>query len=122
MCAILDGERPDVYSEKERRARKPHTCAECRSVIPVGAAYWRREGRCDGQWFSEAMCASCQDWMQAYVDAQREVCGEVYGWTFDWLWQEICDFVEEHFGYARKVIVDGHVLMEALVPASTVDA
>jgi hypothetical protein len=48
-----------VESFTDRRARKPHTCDECREIIQPGAHYEYASGCWDGRWSHFKTCAPC---------------------------------------------------------------
>lgn len=59
MCAVDDAEPWDFCSETERRAAKPHTCAECGRRVAVGERYHHLVGVMDGRWSTWRTCAHC---------------------------------------------------------------
>lgn len=58
MCSC-DLEQPDFWSEKLRKARKQHTCCECRSQIEVGETYHYCSGKWEDSVNSYKTCLSC---------------------------------------------------------------
>jgi hypothetical protein len=59
-CACdLDGDPAELWEEMTVRARKPHRCCECGSVIPIGARYLYVKGLADDEWFRYRTCLPC---------------------------------------------------------------
>jgi len=115
VCRVSDCEAPAFSSTVHRRARKLYACYECGSDIFPGTRYSLYSGKsADGYFFEYKLCLDCDAWSDAFVAAQREHCDESWGWVMGELWAEIADFIEEHFGYARRQRTDGNVLMEAV--------
>lgn len=57
-------DRPSFWREKERKARKPHTCLECQGTIPPGQKYlsFAARSRFDG-FYAWNVCMRCKkDW------------------------------------------------------------
>lgn len=50
---------PDVYRERDRRARKGHRCSDCSGVISKGEVYTVISGLWDGSWSSYKRCQDC---------------------------------------------------------------
>lgn len=59
MCICDDYERPAVFQEVKRRAKKRHRCGECRGLIEPGTAYHESRGLWDGQWSTHKTCGAC---------------------------------------------------------------
>lgn len=78
MCNV-DYDPPSAYWERRPKARKAHTCGECRRQIEPGEIYFRASGIWDGSPNSYVMCDRC--------DVARE-----------WLWQECHGFYFEMIG------------------------
>lgn len=64
---------PEVFREKDRVARKPHECCECRQTIEAGTVYSYASGVWEGQGESYKTCKPCyamrqlvQDWLCEY--------------------------------------------------------
>lgn len=72
MCYI-DLEPAEVWSETERKARKPHKCSCCHGTIAAGQNYWTHFSVLDGDNTTEKICAAC------YTD--REVFAYVHDGT-----------------------------------------
>lgn len=90
MCSIDDAEYPDVISGGHRRARKLHTCGECRRSIEPGEIYHYSQGLTDGYWWSGKWCAHCEgagQWL-------NRVCN---GWLLDNLLDEMVDHFQEGY-------------------------
>lgn len=70
MC--FDGlERPRLYRETRRTARKAHACCECRLPIRPGEAYLECFGVWDGDAATYRTCATCE-WLRGRIaDAER---------------------------------------------------
>ena len=66
------------------RARKEHTCEECRKTIKPGDRYENVRGKCEGDWFSAKTCSTCA--------AIRNVLF-CYGWEYGNIWPEIVEQV-----------------------------
>jgi hypothetical protein len=54
-----DLESPSCYREIVRKARKPHTCGDCKGQIPVGERYTYISGIWDGDPSSFHRCQDC---------------------------------------------------------------
>lgn len=71
-CIIADwGMEIEMHTSWTRRARKTHTCGECREQINVGDLYEVSEGRADGEWVTDKTCARCcnvrSDYFRSWV-------------------------------------------------------
>ena len=53
-------ETPEVYVHERPKARKKHTCCECRGVIQPGELYHRHRGVWDGRGCSFRVCNDCE--------------------------------------------------------------
>lgn len=88
-CACISGADADylttTLSEKMRRARKPHTCIECREPIAPGAKYEDYAGIDDGRLVSYRTCAPCVEIRTHFSDGDG------------WLWKHIWDDMENCF-------------------------
>ena len=58
---------PSAFTEKERKARKPHKCCECGHEITVGEKYQYVSGIWDGEPDSYKTCLSCVTLRGNYV-------------------------------------------------------
>jgi hypothetical protein len=60
------GDRPDVWVELKRKARKPHKCSECGRAIETGETYRFSKHLYDGVWWDNKQCSHCivlADWL-----------------------------------------------------------
>lgn len=57
MC---DWEPVSMLDEKNRKARKPRRCTECRGAIAAGESYLSRRFLFDGVWSNHSVCQLCQ--------------------------------------------------------------
>lgn len=93
MCINMgDYESLSFYNEEIRKARKTHTCTECRRVIKPKEFYQYVSGKWEGIISTHHTCSHClvvQKWLQ-------KECG---GFLFEGLLEDI----QEHFyeGYYR---------------------
>lgn len=60
-CEIGHGESPSFFTSTERKARKPHKCVECVSVISPGERYIEERGCWDGRINVHHTCMSCKE-------------------------------------------------------------
>lgn len=82
MCCPLQtsDEGPSCYSTCVRRARKDHTCSECRSTIARGEKYNYDSGIWDGRPDSFKTCLLC-------VEIRTHFSCE--GWVYGCLWGDL---------------------------------
>lgn len=59
MCDLSDGERADVFSETEVKARKPHKCSCCGRQIRTGETYLRHWSVYEGNVSNAKLCSDC---------------------------------------------------------------
>lgn len=59
MCDCDAYDRPAVFEQVTRRARKRHRCGECQGLIEPGASYHESRGLWDGQLSTHKTCGSC---------------------------------------------------------------
>jgi len=80
---------PTVYDEVRRRARKEHTCCECRQTINKGDPYFEISGLWEDRWCRFRQCEECHE---LFFTAVREndgppdegpSFGDLRGWLFD---------------------------------------
>jgi hypothetical protein len=72
MCEIYDdGNRADVWTERTRRAAKPHRCESCGAVILPGERYRYGSGVHDHRGFSERGCTACAETHDAFGKAHH---------------------------------------------------
>ena len=82
VCLDMDYEGSnEFYSDKMVKARKAHRCCECRESIPVGDTYHYACGKSDGDFWTNATCATCHEIRAAFT------CGS---WVFTQLWEMVC--------------------------------
>lgn len=74
-----DGDEPEFCSETIVRARKAHSCCECRETIPHGAEYERTVGKWDGAVNTYKTCLACSE-------IRRTLCCD--GWTYGRLFEQ----------------------------------
>ncbi len=56
----MDDEPPRVWSELTPKARREHTCCECKGTIAKGETYHLFKGCWDGDWATFKTCADCE--------------------------------------------------------------
>jgi len=56
----MEGEYPQAYSYKFRKARKSHKCYECHGIIPIGELYHYHSGIWGHEAFSFKICDDCK--------------------------------------------------------------
>lgn len=96
-CAIeidSDGIGPSVFTEKNPKARKSHTCYECRREIKPGEVYRNETGIWDGDPSTYKTCADCLSIRNVLF------CGFEYGR----LWECLDEHVRESEG---EVLTEG---------------
>ena len=49
-----------INNKHLRKARKAHTCYECKGLIPVGGKYHMYTGLHEGEWYSYKICIPCE--------------------------------------------------------------
>lgn len=67
MCDIEYDDDYTLWREEDRRARKPHQCAECRRAIQPGALYLSHFSIHSGGRISGAICEECRDDRAAFA-------------------------------------------------------
>lgn len=88
MC-MTDYDRPSVYSERERIARKDHKCGECGRTILKGEPYQFVSGVWDGRANSYKTCSHCcvvQEWLMR----------ECSGFMFSMIGEDIEDHARDY--------------------------
>jgi len=85
---------PKVYQEVSRRARKAHTCSECRLTIAPGECYVRCSSL-DDSWNDWPMCVTCSDVKDAWYALGRAERIEVESWVAGEMWEAIRFWIEE---------------------------
>lgn len=77
FCDCEFDERPDVFRESKRKARKEHHCCECGVVIKVGEMYEHTTGRWDRFFSTFKTCLTCarlrRDYCAPYGDLRVEI-------------------------------------------------
>lgn len=84
ICLDLD-EFAVMISTDMLRARKTHTCGECRATVLPGQRYERAVMKFDGELCVELTCQTC-------VAIRRDLfpCGWIYGEMWNSIHEEIC--------------------------------
>lgn len=98
-----DFETCKVYNEKDRKARKPHPCIECKRTIQPGETYKYGSGIFENKPFSHATCADCQSIVDAFFCEGR---------GFGSMWE----YVREHINNVNGEISDK--CLNGLTPAA----
>ncbi|MGL5059395.1 MAG: hypothetical protein ACRC62_05380 [Microcoleus sp.] len=60
MCLIDDCEASDFLYQEKRKARKKHTCSECRRAIAIGEEYIHSSFKSDGKIYTNKSCEHCE--------------------------------------------------------------
>lgn len=50
---------PDFYNNALHKARKAHTCCECKREIPIGSEYEKAVGKWEGEFYTFKTCGLC---------------------------------------------------------------
>lgn len=79
---------PEFHDETTPKARKPHTCCECRRTIAPGEVYERVVGKWYGTMQVYKTCAEC-------AEIRRELC--LGNWVYTTLWEDIHEQVFPEF-------------------------
>ena len=70
-----------VHSMYLRKARKAHTCYECKEHIPAGGKYHLYTGLHEGKWYSYKICIPCEFRRhEAASDGEYPPFGELLIW------------------------------------------
>lgn len=99
MC---DWEPVSMLEEKNRKARKPRRCTECRGAIAAGESYLSRRFLFEGAWSNHSVCQLCQRALSMIDDlsakrnreftgpgwARPDDCGPAFGELVDYLLEE----------------------------------
>ena len=74
-CSCSMDERPSVYWDKWRTARKQHICCECGSDIDPGEQYYQVKGVWDGEFQTFKTCLLCQGIRnEAFTAGEECIC------------------------------------------------
>lgn len=87
-------DRPKVYQEVSRRARKAHECSECRLTIAQGERYVRCSSLGDS-WDDWPMCVTCSAVKDAWYALGRSERIEVGCWEVGVMWEAIREWIGE---------------------------
>lgn len=75
-CSLYSGDydEPSCFRSVFRKARKTHTCVECREPIVPGQVYEEASGKWEGSWDLIRTCVPC-------VNMRNDLCwgGFIYG-------------------------------------------
>jgi hypothetical protein len=87
MCDGYEADGPQCWSEKWRKARKPHRCCACGETIQPGHTYHYLSGIWDGSAEDYKHCARCWTIFDALEDRTEGValllnCGETWESAF----------------------------------------
>ncbi|HSY22340.1 MAG TPA: hypothetical protein VK841_09510 [Polyangiaceae bacterium] len=93
-CEDIDGSCEFEHTTYPR-SRVERECEECSGRIRPGDKYARTVSKWEGEIMTSVVCADCNRWARAFVDAQRRACG-CAGWLLGELWRAINEFRDEH--------------------------
>ncbi len=85
MGCYCDAERPTIYRETPRTARKPHKCCECHEPINQGQPYIDITGLWDGAFGKYRTCEECHDLRAALMKKGCFSFGEMVCFYIDYL-------------------------------------
>lgn len=88
-ASINDAEYPEVFKKKIRKARKKHSCNECRRSIYPGEEYEHCSGKWDGAFETYKTCIDCLSLRDQFFS---------HGWCYRSLWPDFLDTIHE-WGY-----------------------
>jgi len=92
MCMIDSCDEQFTFLDvTDRKARKAHTCAECRRVIQPGETYKRTAAVYDGRWGTWQTCAHCRV-AQAWLSRE---CG---GFLQEGVLEDLEEHMDEFWG------------------------
>lgn len=80
------------------RARKTHTCGECRRQIEAGESYLYITGVWDGDFHAHKLCRDCQSVVEAFF------CN---GYMFERVWEDLGEHIREADGDLSESKVAG---------------
>lgn len=106
-----DYDSPEFCHTEIRKARKPHSCSECRGVIAIGEQYEHVRGKWDGNVCTIQTCLRCLDirtWVTNSVpcfcwafgnmiENAREAIGAA-------VWRAPDETVGLRFGFLRRLV------------------
>lgn len=69
MCEVYVDEPVECYRETTHRARKPHRCDACSSVVTTGESYVRVFFVWEGEPYTERVCSACHEAHRTFVEA-----------------------------------------------------
>lgn len=72
---MYDCELPELYDERYVKARKKHTCCECKHPIFPGEEYQKVKGLWDGEFATFKTCSCCAKKRCALSDEYRKHYG-----------------------------------------------
>jgi len=86
VSCYCEGDPCDVWKETRRKARKQHTCCECRDTIEPGDEYVHISSCFDGSWSNNKLCEFCDhDWAYLRKQGHCQVIGELEAsWKEAW--------------------------------------
>lgn len=89
-------EKPRVYLNEKRKARKNHVCSDCGGLIPEGEIYYDISGNWDGVWSHYKYCSDCDSIWNDLLDADV--------WAIDYVTMgNVGDYIfSEGWGDRRK--------------------
>lgn len=97
-CYCDYGERADVYHVERRKARKPHRCYECPSIINPGEQYERTASLYDGYWTIACTCRRCLD-AREYITAHAPCFCWMHGSMLDDAKETLRQYGHESAGF-----------------------
>lgn len=85
VCIDMDfGAYIEFFNSSIVTARKEHECLECGRTIQPGEKYERAGGKCEGEFWSAAVCLECEEIAKAVV------CGfRAYGYLWEGINNEV---------------------------------
>lgn len=78
----------DFYTQKMRKARKPHKCNLCKETIEPGQEYSHESGKFNGSIFENCLCKNCKDMQGAFFSINNDLDD---GYT----WDNVIDDINE---------------------------
>lgn len=71
MSCFCDYERPEIYKQKEVKAKKNHECCECGGTIKKGTHYTMTSGLWDSNFWNFKTCCFCTDLQNSLLASNR---------------------------------------------------